>query len=216
MRNATVLFVLTFIGSALHAQECTERFSPFDMTTSDQNQTLRPGDQVWVEFSTDCFHIPQSFWFDELTQWRNQEDYSSDELAASGSWFDISRYPADSVPGAVLGNDGKKLEFQTSLVELENGRMRSVATIPSLIGKQTLGGLGPVAVGDELIANWYLDLSMPLGDFLSATLPGHRRNLISFTVAVPEPSNSGAAWLVVVALMLHQMRRRPTRKLPSR
>lgn len=211
MRNATILFVLTFVGSSLYAQECTERFEPFDVTTSVQNQTLRPGDQVWVEFSTDCFHIPQDFWdFDEIlrSQWGSQENYSSDDLAASGSWINISRYPADSVPGAVLDDDGNRLEFQTSLVELENGRMRSVATIPSLIGKQTLGGLGPVVVGDDLIVNWHLDHSMPLGDLLSATMPEQHRNFISFTVAVPEPSNRGPAWLVI-SLMLHRKRRRP-------
>ncbi len=213
MRTATILCVLTLVGSTLHGQECTERFWPFDVTLQGFEPTLRAGDQVSIEYSTDCFRIPSGFWGEDLFQeWTDREDFSSEDLTVSALWFDISRFPADAVEGAVVDDDGEKTEIESFLIELDNGRVRSVATIPTLVGKQTLDltDTGPVEAGDLLTLNLYLELDGPMAnDLLSATL-GSQANFfpIEFIVGVPEPDGSGSVFMAVAILIFCQRRRR--------
>lgn len=207
MKRLMVCIMIGTVVAPAVAQECAERFHPFnDIVMSTQGMPLMPGDEVWIEFSTDCFHIPQSTWGGEV-RFDGQEDFSAEDLAATGAWFDISRAPADAIPGAVLGADGMSLAIDSFQISLDNGRVRSVAMVPPLLGRPTIDG-PPVSVGDELFFNWYLNLSEPVGVSLAALLPESRLRTISFAVAVPEPTSTCILPLTAVVLLSRRKRSR--------
>ena len=210
MLRATILLFFVWCSTTL-GQECNQYFAPWDFVTM-----IDASEEARVEFSVDCFDIPSESWGGD-SQWANQELYTAEDLVLSEmGWWEVGRlgwFPGFG-SGRVLDHDGMPLRIESTLTQLSNGRVVSIATIPHLVGLPAEPGevtSGPIQAGEELFMLWRLDVDPAIGmgsDYLALwSASGRLSRELSFNV-VPEPSSVSTLLLILPFLMTTRCRRR--------
>ena len=216
---ATILFMAT-----ANAQECSEFTDLWDiqsMPVDHQNPPmLQPGATFWVEYSVDCFRVPADIWLPgsaEAEKWADRETFTTEDLAVFEGGWQISRLPL-GVPfgniGRLLADDGTPLKITAGHVALGNGRVRSIVSVPDVVGvlAEVPGGEGtsPVEVGERLFLNWTLGLEpgSNLASDLSAALTSSSFFKAEIPVTVPEPSGYASLVVLFLGLIRHRLARR--------